>query len=400
METNLRNYATVNRTVHANYHYSFWAFFSITSLWVIYLTQQGMTLVQVGLLESIFHIASLLFEVPSGTLADRFAFKTVLIIGRIMAIIAGILFLTGTGFWWFALAFIIQAFSYNLDSGTNEALVFESLKTQHLENHYLKITANLNAIYELADMLGLMLAGFFVHWHFSLTYVIYIFTSFLAITAILRMQEPLTETSVEKSTTTTLATIIATSWQFLRTHRLTAILMFFLACYEAVGTTYFFYFQTLMSNYHLRGWQISAVMILAAIFNIFGAKNAPKLEKYWSKRHLIVGLIGLMIVGLLASLIPSFPILTCCFILISLITTVVEPIFNDYLQQQIPSDARATLLSVMSMMFSLVMIGFFPIVGALVSWLHFEQAFFVVGLFLLVSCLLGLIGRSFLTHKN
>ena len=119
-----------------------------------------MSLIQVGLLESIFHTASLLFEVPSGTLADHFAYKTVLVMGRLMAILSGILFLSGTGFWWFALAFIIQAFSYNLNSGTNEALVFETLKADHLEKHYLKITANLNAIYELADMLGLIVAGF------------------------------------------------------------------------------------------------------------------------------------------------------------------------------------------------------------------------------------------------
>ncbi|MBU7563206.1 MFS transporter [Pediococcus ethanolidurans] len=384
METKFTNHLSVKRTISANYHYSFWAFFSITSLWVIYLTQHGMSLIQVGLLESIFHIASLLFEVPSGTLADHFPYKTVLILGRVMAIISGILFLSGAGFWWFALAFIIQAFSYNLNSGTNEALVFETLKADHLEKHYLKITANLNAIYELADMLGLIVAGFFVHWHFSLTYVIYIFTSLLAIGAILRMQEPHSQEKAEVESATSFAIIVKTSWQFLTNHLLVAGLMLFLACYEAIGTTYFFYFQTLMTQYHFTGWQISAVIVIAACFNIVGAKSAPTLEKHWSKHRLILGLVSIMIMGLLVSIIQNIVVLTVCFVLIGLVTAVVEPIFNDFLQQQIPSNARATLLSVMSMMFSLVMIILFPVVGALITWVHFSSAFFLIGICLLL----------------
>ncbi|HBO47398.1 MULTISPECIES: MFS transporter [Pediococcus] len=383
METKFSNHLSVKRTIHANYHYSFWAFFSITSLWVIYLTQHGMSLIQVGLLESIFHVASLLFEVPSGTLADRFSYKTVLIMGRIMAILSGFLFLSGAGFWWFALAFIIQAFSYNLNSGTNEALIFETLKTDHLEKHYLKITANLNAIYELADMLGLIVAGFFVHWHFELTYVIYIFTSLLAIIAILRMQEPHSSTTSETDSPTSFATILKTSWQFMTSHPVTTGLMLFLACYEAIGTTYFFYFQTLMTYYHFSGWQISMIIVIAACFNILGAKSAPTLENHWSKRRLIVGLVCLMIVGLLLSIFQHILILTGCFVLIGLVTAVVEPIFNDFLQQQIPSNARATLLSVMSMMFSLVMIALFPVVGALITWLQFGTTFFIIGICLL-----------------
>ncbi|WP_152907869.1 hypothetical protein [Streptococcus sp. X13SY08] len=50
----------------------FFAFFGITSFWILFLSQKGMSLWQIGLLESIFHGISLLSEVPSGMLADRF----------------------------------------------------------------------------------------------------------------------------------------------------------------------------------------------------------------------------------------------------------------------------------------------------------------------------------------
>ena len=88
------------------YVYSFAAWFGITNLWVIYLGQQGLPLVQIGLCESIFHIASFCFEVPSGMLADRFSYKTVLYGSRIMAIISSVLMLIGHSFIWFAISFI------------------------------------------------------------------------------------------------------------------------------------------------------------------------------------------------------------------------------------------------------------------------------------------------------
>lgn len=139
-----------------------------------------------------------------------------------------------------------------------------------------------------------------------------------------------------------------------------------------------------MTQYHFTGWQISAVIVIAACFNIVGAKSAPTLEKHWSKHRLILGLVSIMIMGLLVSIIQNIVVLTVCFVLIGLVTAVVEPIFNDFLQQQIPSNARATLLSVMSMMFSLVMIILFPVVGALITWVHFSSAFFLIGICLLL----------------
>ena len=45
--------------------------FSLTDgIWIIFLIQRGFSLVEVGLAETVFHIASFLFEIPSGAIAD------------------------------------------------------------------------------------------------------------------------------------------------------------------------------------------------------------------------------------------------------------------------------------------------------------------------------------------
>ena len=48
---------------------------SLTGAWVAILAARGYTLVEIGLAETVFHIVSLLFEIPSGVLADVFGRK-------------------------------------------------------------------------------------------------------------------------------------------------------------------------------------------------------------------------------------------------------------------------------------------------------------------------------------
>ncbi|MCB6554727.1 MFS transporter, partial [Desulfovibrio desulfuricans] len=59
-----------------------------------------------------------------------------------------------------------------------------------------------------------------------------------------------------------------------------------------------------------------------------------------------------------------------------------QPIFDNDLQKQLPSEVRATMLSVYSMMFSLSMIVIFPVTGLLIDHFGFDWTFIVLGGFL------------------
>lgn len=48
---------------------------SLTGAWVVILVAQGYNLVEIGLVETVFHITSLIVEIPSGVLADVFGRK-------------------------------------------------------------------------------------------------------------------------------------------------------------------------------------------------------------------------------------------------------------------------------------------------------------------------------------
>jgi MFS family permease len=146
------------------------AFFSITSLWVIYLSQCGMSMMQIGLLESIFHGTSLVFEIPSGALADRFSYKDNLYVGRILGIVSALVMIFSSSFWLFALGMALNALSYNFDSGTGEAILFESLHAQGEKERFLKLNSLRSGLYEITLTLGTLVAGLFVHHGMQNTY--------------------------------------------------------------------------------------------------------------------------------------------------------------------------------------------------------------------------------------
>lgn len=375
------------------YTYSFLSWFGITGLWVMYLQTKGLSLVEIGLCESIFHVASFIFEVPSGVLADRFSYRFDLFWGRVAAIVSALIMLFGQNFWLFAGGFVLNALSYNLQSGTIDALLYDSLIPAKLTDKYPQIASNVDIVIEFADTAGVVIAGFLVHWHFELTYVISIFASFFGIITVLLFKEPRITKSKAAADQPTVKSIVITSWQVLKHNHQLRNLMLFDAFFASICMTYYYYFQSLMETDSFSGWMISALMILSALVNIAGIRMTPQIQAHFSKRSLILLLSLSLVVLLLLSWINSTPLLVGIFLLSQLLGALITPIFSNYYNTMIASEQRATLLSVASVLFSMAMIVMFPAMGWLIQNQGFSFAFGIIGVGTLV--ILVLMQKSF-----
>ena len=124
------------------YAYSFTSCLILTdAVWVVLLTARGFPLWQVGLAEGVFHIVSLLAEIPSGMLADLLGRRRTLMLSGLLAVVSGMAMALSRGFAGVCLAMGCKALSYNLISGTQEALTYDSLKTRHRQDEYLQVDA-------------------------------------------------------------------------------------------------------------------------------------------------------------------------------------------------------------------------------------------------------------------
>lgn len=127
--------------------------------WVALLAARGFSMVEIGLAEGALHVASLLFEIPSGVLSDVFGRRTSLVLGRLAGVISSLLMAFSQGLPGVCLAMVFCAFSYNFDSGAREALAYDSLKAHGREEHYLRYSSLELAIYRVSSAGAALLAG-------------------------------------------------------------------------------------------------------------------------------------------------------------------------------------------------------------------------------------------------
>ena len=360
----------------------FTSYFGITSFWILFFIQNGLSLLQIGLLESIFHGTSLLCEIPSGMLADRFSYKTNLYLARLASIVSSILILFGQGnFWIYALAMMVSAWSYNFDSGTSTAFLYDSAVEAGQKDRYLQISSFLSGVAEVTRTLGTVVAGFFIHGALAWTYLIAIGLSFLSIILIYFMKEPMAKRGRNEALTfKTIVLQVRKEWQE------KPVLFYWMMTYQLVGTLmcmFYFYYQQKISD--LVGWQVSLVMLIGSGLNLIAVYVASQIGKKWNSNLVFPTLVALT--GL--SLLLVFSGTPFAFLLVYLLTNtlyaVYQPIYFNDLQGYLPSSVRATMLSINSMLFSLSMIVIFPLTGWLIDRWGLVAVFLVLGLILLLT---------------
>ena len=367
----------------------FTSYFGITSFWILFFIQNGLSLLQIGLLESIFHGTSLLCEIPSGMLADRFSYKTNLYLARLSSIGSSILILFGQGnFWIYALAMMVNAWSYNFDSGTSTAFLFDSAVEAGKKDSYLQISSFLSGVAEVTRTLGTVVAGFFIHGALAWTYYIAIGLSLLSILLIFLMKEPESKSDERNHLTLKrILEVVKQEWQE------KPVLFYWMLIYQLVGTImcmFYFYYQQKISD--LASWQVSLIMLIGSGFNLLAVYLASQIGKKWNSNQvfpILVALTGLTL--LLVGLKTPFAYLSV-YLLTNALYAVYQPIYYNDLQAYLPSSVRATMLSINSMMFSLSMIVIFPLTGWLIDTCGFVAVFLVLGLITFLSFPLLLIG--------
>jgi len=87
----------------------------------------GLDMTGVMGLQAIFAVALAVFEFPSGVIADRVGYRASMIAASAISIVAWLVYAEAAGFWGVALAEVLLGLSLSLISGTNSAMLYETL---------------------------------------------------------------------------------------------------------------------------------------------------------------------------------------------------------------------------------------------------------------------------------
>ena len=97
---------------------------------------QSLPLDQVIELSAIYYLSVFVLEVPSGYFSDRIGRRTTLLLAASSLVGSYCCFIIGAGFWWFAAGQFLLASGIAMQSGTDTAFLYDSLKTLGREAEY------------------------------------------------------------------------------------------------------------------------------------------------------------------------------------------------------------------------------------------------------------------------
>ncbi len=352
--------------------YSF-GFFSCLRLpdavWVVLLAARGYSLWQIGVVESVFHIVSLLCEIPSGMLADLIGRRRILAAAGVSGLVSALIMAFSTNFFSICLSMAFSSLSCSFISGSDEALLYDSLLQSGKQKEYITVNARYTKIQSLGGVLsnlGSLLMGVMNYIGF---YLIDASVCFVRVMTALGLKEPsVTGTQVIRqehpfnSFGKRLLKHTKEVRAFLRNHPKVVIIMLSDGLLTLPSFLTIMFLQQRLKLLGFNPAWLGIPIMCLSFARILGVMVGQHL-RVRNLRHLYV--VCALIVGFGTICAGTAPIVFA--VLGAMLSTAGIDAWilhlQNYLNRKFPSDNRATLISINMMAYSILMIFASPIVG-------------------------------------
>ena len=138
---------------------------------VLFFQEHGLSLSKVMILQSIYSISVALFEIPSGYIADIFGRKKAIIISTILSFIGYVLFSFFSDFTVFIIAEILIGVGGVLCSGSDSAIIYDTLIENNDKKKYTKVEGKNYAIGNFSEAIAGILGGILAQHQFTIQFI-------------------------------------------------------------------------------------------------------------------------------------------------------------------------------------------------------------------------------------
>lgn len=335
---------------------------SLTGAWVALLAARGFSLVEIGIAETVFHITSLVFEIPSGVLADVFGRKKMLVVSAVMRMVGNFIMIFSNNLFTVCLSIIFWALSYNFTSGSGDALAYDSLKLSKQESKFEKFESNQLSILSLCGGVSTLCVGIALAVGHKIAYGVDIVIGVIQIFVLASLEEisfkiPQNNTIIGK-----LTDCFKESFAFIKEVRKVMGLMLCNSFVGAVATLLLFFLQAKLPEKGVPEKYLGLLLMFTELGGVVGSRLILKFPKLSYKQVLFVT-VSLVIAGFIAEHSPLYLIMALGGFIAAAGDDALQVRTNSILQNMFPSEQRATLTSVESFSFSVIMIALSPLAG-------------------------------------
>jgi MFS family permease len=330
--------------------------------WVALLAARGFSTLEIGWFESIFHVVSMICEVPSGAVSDVFGRKKSMVVAQIMSMLSAMIMIFSNSFLSISVAMAVSALSYNLASGTREALAYDSMKMAGVEKDYEKFVSKDMIIYEIFSSLATLLAGVALMLGYRRAYLVDIIVGSIALLFALSLTEVHAEGHESMDVASRFKDVSLGSINFLKENRKARLIILFNAAIGAVAVLIGFFMQAKLPGVGLKPVLLGPALFIIGLSGALGSKTVTYFNRF---SYRIIGAISFVGVVLAFTSVflgnPYIMILGAC--IGSFADSFIEIRSDVVLNDMIPSGKRATLMSINSFTYSVIMILLSPVFG-------------------------------------
>jgi len=343
---------------------------------VLFFQDHGLSLTQVMLLQAIYSLSVALFEIPSGYIADIFGRKQTIVLSTIFAFIGYLVFSCYGGFYTFSIAQVLIGISGSLMSGSDSAIIYDTLLETKSKTNYTKIEGRSYAIGNFSEALAGILGGFLAVG--SIYLPIYVQTSilFFSIPIALTLVEPTMhkENKLDRSFSAIMGVV---KFAIIEHAKLRWLIIYSSAM--GVATLSMAWFAQPFFNQV--GVPLAYFGILWAGLNFSAGLtsfNAHKVDKKESNYSILIYLSLAMLISFILLGFNNSPFGLIFILIIYLLRGIVTPILRNEININTASNKRATVLSVRSFIIRISFAICAPILGYIAENYSLASSFYIL----------------------
>lgn len=368
---------------------------------VLFMESNGLNLREVMTINGIYSLAVALFEVPSGYFSDRLGRKKSLIIGTTFILIQFLVYSFSFSFWGLAFGAVLGGLGASFISGTDSALLYDSLQALGRTQDYIKWEGRTYALGTFAEAVAAIIGGSLA-FYYGLRMPIYVqvgISSWGIIAAFLLVEPQLNQQQEKKSNKEQMKRIL---------HHIfieSQALKFYIGLSTIFGLSSLLmawfaqpYFKSQAIPEDQIGYLWAALNCTVAILALTAHRTTSKI----SDRALIVAILGGFVAGYATlGYWGSFYVgigLGAIFFMYAL-RGIATPTFLNLVNQHTPADMRATVLSMRGLTIRFGYALTAPLLGWMADVYSIGEAFLGWSAAVLLLCM-GALGYYFFILKK
>lgn len=354
----------------------------IYAFYTILFIQRGMSVTDIAVLLALWSVFTIVFEVPSGVLADRWNRRNMLAIATALQGLCFMIWFFSHTFLMFAIGFVFWAIAGAFISGTEEGLIYDNLKCDGNEECFAQVYGKARFYANMGTITGVVSGGIIASFvNIESIALISAAISFVNVIIVLQIREKnyyserLNKESLEFFKTFQEVVI------FLKDNRGAMISIVFLVLFVSLGEYMDEFDALIVHDFSLSNIWVSVILAVRFVFIALGDILAPFLQKKITSLRQIFLFNGFACFFLVIFNLFWHQYALWILGLGLMIMAISEILLVDALQNKIKEEGRATVMSFYGMGQNVVMICFSLVYALLAGIFTLQQVYIIISVY-------------------